>query len=115
MPELSLQARGALKPGQTGGSQEPFAAKELQNWEEWEEVSLTGIHMHRNLCVLNTGSSIPNSGETGASAEHFSIQTLPMLTKEGMFQIGRSYEIFEIQIKILSLIICSYVIKLLCF
>lgn len=68
-------------------------------------------YTQKPMCFEAHSLSIPNSGETGTSAEHFSIQTLPMLTKEDVFQIGRSYELFELQIKTLSLIFCSYVIK----
>lgn len=59
--------------------------------------------------------SIPNWWNWRASAEHFNLQRLLMLTKWGIFWISRSYELFEIQIKTLSLIFYSYVIKLLCF
>lgn len=61
MPKLSLKARGGLNSEQTGGSWEPFAAKELQGWEEWEEVRLTGNHAHvfdGNLWVLKLGPGL---------------------------------------------------------
>lgn len=53
--------------GQTGGLWEPFDAKELQAWEECEEMSLTENHKRvfdRNIQALNTTPSLFQTGET---------------------------------------------------